>query len=136
MTLYGLGIPPAQHEALPGGANHALLRNRTDRVELHQASVTDFLAAQPDASLDRYVLLDAQDWMDDSQLQALWSEILRTASPGARVIFRTAGDNSPLEAALPPELLRPWRCDPEEGRGFLARDRSAVYGGFHLYRLQ
>ena len=43
-------------------------------------------------ALDRYVLLDAQDWMTDEQLNELWSEITRTARPDARVIFRTAGE--------------------------------------------
>ena len=39
----------------------------------------------PAASFDRYVLLDAQDWMGDADLTKLWSEITRTARPGARV---------------------------------------------------
>ncbi len=41
--------------------------------------MTDYLAACPAASRDRYVLLDAQDWMTDAQLNALWAEITRTA---------------------------------------------------------
>ena len=42
--------------------------------------------------MHRYVLLDAQDWMNNEQITALWREIDRTADTrDARVIFRTAG---------------------------------------------
>ena len=34
--------------------------------------------------------------MTDAQLNALWTEITRTARPGARVIFRTAAEPSLL----------------------------------------
>jgi S-adenosylmethionine-diacylglycerol 3-amino-3-carboxypropyl transferase len=109
------------------------LRARADRVSVRLNSMTDFLATQDAASLDRYVLLDAQDWMSAEQLAALWREIGRTARPGARVIFRTAARPSPLEAALPADLLAPWRYETERSAELLAADRSAIYGGFHLY---
>jgi S-adenosylmethionine-diacylglycerol 3-amino-3-carboxypropyl transferase len=96
--------------------------------------MTEFLAGEPEQSCDAYVLLDAQDWMGPAQLQALWHEIGRTARPGARVIFRTAGKESPLPQGLTPELLAPWHYEEERSRALLARDRSAIYGGFHLYR--
>jgi S-adenosylmethionine-diacylglycerol 3-amino-3-carboxypropyl transferase len=54
--------------------------------------LTDILRDSAAASFDRYALLDAQDWMDDAELTALWTEITRTARSGARVIFRTAAD--------------------------------------------
>ena len=68
---------------------------------------TDFLAQKP-PSVDRYVLLDAQDWMSDAQLNALWTEITRTAAPGARVIFRTAAERACCPAASD-ALLDQWR---------------------------
>lgn len=109
------------------------LKKRVDQVETHLASMTDYLASQPAESLDRYVLLDSQDWMNEEQITALWREIGRTAAPGARVIFRTAGDESPLERKLPEDVLAPWSYDAERGERFLARDRSSIYGGFHIY---
>ena len=148
LSLYGLGIPPAQYEALAGGGDMArgaasprraaglrlqprrqllrlagvrprlrrdaagplppylrrehfdAVRARVDRVEVLNRSITEYLAGCPDASRDRYVLLDAQDWMTDAQLNALWAEITRTARPGARVIFRTAAEPSLLPGRL------------------------------------
>ena len=115
--------------------NYAAVRARADRVEPHHATVTDLLGRQDAASLDAYVLLDAQDWMGGAQLAALWAQVNRTARPGARVIFRTAAAASPLPAKLPADLLRPWRYESSRSAELHARDRSAIYGGFHLYRL-
>ncbi|MFO1069713.1 MAG: DUF3419 family protein [Geminicoccaceae bacterium] len=184
VSYFGLGIPPAQLEAMradAGGDIVALVRDRVRRLacdfpvdgnyfawqafgrgyamdgggplppylELERfhdvragakaiaprlASMTATLADRPAASLDGFVLLDAQDWMTPEQLAALWTELGRTAAPGARVIFRTAAAASPLEAVLPPELLAGWTYEAERSRDLHARDRSAIYGGFHLYR--
>ena len=183
MSLYGLGIPPAQYESLAsaGGGNMAAvlrerverltcgfsldenyfawqafgrsyadggkgplppylrpdhfedIRARADRVEVRNRSFTEYLQGRADATLDRYVLLDAQDWMTNAQLNALWREITRTARPGARVIFRTAAEPSLLPGRLDEALLKRWRYEAEASRDYTARDRSAIYGGFHLY---
>jgi S-adenosylmethionine-diacylglycerol 3-amino-3-carboxypropyl transferase len=180
-SLFGLGIPPAQYEALAGGESMAdvlrervrklacdfplktnyfawqafarhypksgeaalppylearhfeTLRAHAGRVAVHQANFTEFLAGRPAASVDRYVLLDAQDWMSDAQLDALWTEITRTAAPGARVIFRTAAMPTLLPGRVSAGTLDAWRYEEEASAGFTARDRSAIYGGFHLY---
>ena len=80
------------------------------------------------------MLLDAQDWMSAEQMTALWTEIGRTADPtDARVIFRTAGRASPLPQKLPAALLQSWLYLDKESREYHARDRSSIYGGFHLY---
>ena len=152
LSLYGLGIPPAQYEALAGGRSMGavlrerierlacsfsltdnyftwqafgrgygrgeaplppylrreqfdIVRARVERVEVRLTSITEHLTSLPASSRDRYVLLDAQDWMTDAQLDALWTEISRTARPGARVIFRTAAEPSPANSArtrMPP----------------------------------
>ena len=182
-AYFGLGIPPAQFDALKADAGGSLaallrarverlacdfpihqnwfawqafgrrypgqapglppylrpehferLRARVDRAGIEQITFTDFLRRQDARTVDAYVLLDAQDWMTRAQIAALWAEINRTARAGARVIFRTAGEDSPLPQMLPPELLAPWRYEEDRSRELHARDRSAIYGGFHLYR--
>jgi len=111
------------------------LKSRVDATSVVHASFAEHLARMPAATYDAYVLLDAQDWMTDRQLAALWSEILRTATPGARVIFRTAGEETILPGRVPAAVLDRFRYDAEQGRAFTARDRSSIYGGFHLYTL-
>jgi S-adenosylmethionine-diacylglycerol 3-amino-3-carboxypropyl transferase len=181
-SLFGLGIPPAQYEALaagaptmadilkerlerlacdfplrdnyfawqafarsyaPGGSgplppylcehNFTRIRENAERITVLQASLTDALRNMPAASADRYVLLDAQDWMTDAQLGELWREITRTARPKARVIFRTAGHETILPGRVDEDLLGAWRYEEMASRDLGARDRSSVYGGFHLY---
>ena len=117
-------------------ANFELVRENTPRVSVHHASFTDYLASAPDGSLDRYVLLDAQDWMNDAVLTGLWQEITRTARPGARVIFRTAGEATILPGRIPESILSRWHYAEDLSRELTLKDRSAIYGGFHLYILQ
>jgi S-adenosylmethionine-diacylglycerol 3-amino-3-carboxypropyl transferase len=182
-SLFGLGIPPAQYDALvtagdgtmasvlrdrleklachfplsenyfawqafarryPANGEAALprylqpehfttIRANTDRVKVHHANYIDFLADKPASSVDRYILLDAQDWMTDAQLNRLWSEITRTAAPGARVIFRTAAAPTLLPGRVSAVTLDRWDYREEQSRELSSRDRSAIYGGFHLY---
>eukprot|EP01037_Dinobryon_pediforme_P015164 gene15164-15306_t len=116
--------------------NFEAVRARADRVEVLHQSFTVYLAGSKDGSLDRYVLLDAQDWMNDADLTDLWREITRTAKPGARVIFRTAAEATLLPGRVPAEILDRWSYDAAACRAMTLRDRSSIYGGFHLYILK
>ncbi|MEM7619666.1 MAG: DUF3419 family protein [Pseudomonadota bacterium] len=187
VSLYGLGIPPSQYEALAtageqngmaavvserlgklacdfrfeenyfawqafgrGYADSGMgpvppylqkehynnIRERVERVHVTNTPFTTFLEQQPDNSADRYILLDAQDWMTDANLTSLWSEITRTARSGARVIFRTAADERLLPGRIPDDILGAWHYDEEQSRQFSQRDRSSIYGAFHLYILK
>jgi S-adenosylmethionine-diacylglycerol 3-amino-3-carboxypropyl transferase len=111
------------------------LRARSDRLSFAQRSLTETLRDSPATSFDRYVLLDAQDWMNDAALADLWTQITRTARPGARVIFRTAADERLLPGRIPGHLLDAWEYQAERSRELGRRDRSSIYGAFHLYRL-
>ncbi|QDZ08891.1 DUF3419 family protein [Sphingomonas panacisoli] len=182
-SLFGLGIPPAQYEALAGdekmatvlrerleklacdfdlkdnyfawqafgrgygegpeapvppylqAENYSDVVERIDRMEILHANYVEYLRTQGDASLDRYILLDAQDWMTDEQLTDLWREITRTARPGSRVLFRTAGVETILPSRVPDDVLGKWRYAAEESLDYTRRDRSSIYGGVHLYLL-
>ncbi|MBV9418310.1 MAG: DUF3419 family protein [Alphaproteobacteria bacterium] len=134
---FGRGYDVENKEGVPDYLRediYNVIRTRTDKVEVHHASLTDFLQAQAPQSLNRYVLLDAQDWMNQDQITALWREIDRTAhARDARVIFRTAGPDSPLPRKLPADVLAPWVYLEAESRAWHAQDRSSIYGGFHVY---
>lgn len=136
---FGRGYARAPGASLPPylqKANYAALVDRIGRIDLRHANMIDFLESQPAASLDRYVLLDAQDWMTDAQLNALWSAITRTARPGARVVFRTAAAPSLLPGRVAEAILARWDYRAEESLDFTRRDRSSIYGGVHLYVLK
>lgn len=113
------------------------------RVELHTAMLTDFLAAN-ERAVDRFVLLDHMDWMAGYRPQALaeeWSWILRRAAPGARAIFRSAhADPSYLDSTTvrhggERRPLRQWMAlDPDTANALQRHDRVHTYAGFHIAR--
>ena len=114
-------------------ASFETLRERIGNVDVQHRSFTEYLASQPPGSVHAFVLLDAQDWMTVDQLTDLWREIARAAAPGARVIFRTAGEETILPGRVPDHMLARFDYDAERCRAWTARDRSSIYGGFHLY---
>ncbi|MDE2384470.1 MAG: DUF3419 family protein [Alphaproteobacteria bacterium] len=184
MALFGLGIPPAQFDALAEekemrhvlqqrlerlACGHALkdnyfawqafgrsyepdaagslppyleaknfdkLRARVARLSVRQANLVTVLEQARPKSVDRVVLLDAQDWMNDEQLNALWSAITKAAAPGARVIFRTAGEKTILPGRVASASLSHWDYLEALSSRLHAKDRSAIYGGFHVYELK
>ena len=112
-----------------------VIRTRTNKVEVHHASLTDFLKRRSAHSIHRYVLLDAQDWMKPAQLTAL---VDRDRPHGGHA--RCAGHLphggrrfAPAAQAAGESLLAPWIYLEEESRAFHAKDRSSIYGGFHVY---
>lgn len=118
-------------------ANYTEVRDRADRVEIRHTNYADYLESMPAQSLDRYVLLDAQDWMTDAQLTRIWSEITRTAKPGARVLYRTAAMPDVVAGHVPAAILDQWQyADPAQLADWTRRDRSSVYGATHLWTLK
>lgn len=110
-----------------------VIRLRAQSVELYNISLAEFLRRQRDGTFDRFILLDSQDWMSEEQLIQLWRELGRVSNPdGARVVFRTAARESPYNR-LPRELRQQWVYDDLKSKQLYSRDRSAIYGGFHLY---
>lgn len=109
------------------------IRTAVSSVDINLTSFTALLKSKQARSLDCYVLLDAQDWMSRESLNELWREITRTAQTGARVIFRTAAPETLLPGALDPEILKQWRYEEATSLALGRKDRSAIYGGFHLY---
>jgi S-adenosylmethionine-diacylglycerol 3-amino-3-carboxypropyl transferase len=135
---FGRQYDPRERGALPPylvPRNFETIKARAGRVDVRLASLTQHLTRQPNRSIDCFVLLDAQDWMTDTDLTNLWREITRTAQPHARVIFRTAGKDSVLPGRIPQSLLDRWCYEHERSAELHRRDRSAIYGGFHLYEL-
>lgn len=116
--------------------NLRTLREVKTNVEFQNKTFTSYLSSQKDKSKNGFVLLDAQDWMTNDQLNELWQEINRTAAPGARVIFRTAGIHSILEGRVSDHILSNWDYKDQKSRELTKKDRSAIYGGFHLYEFQ
>ena len=113
----------------------ARLKAASHRVFVEVGSITEQIAARPRGTFNRFAFLDAQDWMDRDALTQLWTQIAERGEPGSRIIFRTAAADSPLRAKLPESLLARFDYLSETSRELFRQDRSAIYGGFHLYVL-
>ncbi len=137
---FGRGYGKQDDAPLPPylqAANYEAVRERAGRVDIRHANMCDYLESMPAQSLDRYILLDAQDWMTDEQLTRLWSEITRTAKPGSRVLYRTAAAPDVVPGHIPDALMSQWqRADQAWLDDMNRRDRSSVYGAIHLYTLK
>ena len=116
--------------------NYAKLKANAGRLLTNVGSATDEIKNSEFATFNRFVFLDAQDWMDAETVTELWTTIADKAESGARIIFRTAGSESPLPVSLPSELLAKFRYENEISARLFKQDRASIYGGFHLYVLE
>jgi S-adenosylmethionine-diacylglycerol 3-amino-3-carboxypropyl transferase len=122
-------LKPANFAALKGGL--------AERIEVHTCTVTEFLRAS-DTPITRFVLLDHMDWMSSYLPEALleeWRAILERASPGARIILRSAHrrpdylDRLKVDGRPLKEILR-----FHDGLAMALQplDRVHTYAGFHI----
>jgi S-adenosylmethionine-diacylglycerol 3-amino-3-carboxypropyl transferase len=109
------------------------MRNGAGLIIPHHASLRQFLEGLPAREVDAVILLDSQDWMAIDEIRALWNAIDRAGSDNVHVIFRTAGEGSPIESDELASLRRIWRRDEERSAVGFELDRSGIYGGFHCY---
>lgn len=126
-------------EALPDylkRENYESIKSRADRISTQVITTTEFLRNRASDTLSGFVFLDSQDWMTKQQIIDQWTEVARVGRPNAKIIFRTAGKDSPIEEALPAELLAKFEYHKDRSKALHEQDRSAVYGGFHLYSLR
>ncbi|MEI6037156.1 MAG: DUF3419 family protein [Planctomycetota bacterium] len=134
---FGRRYDHAERKAIPDylkPEHYETIRSCVDRVETHVASLADYLHTEQPGSLNGFILLDSQDWMPPHVIEELWGHIARVGGPGTRVIFRTAGEQSPVEASLSPKMHSHFYYNLERSLELHQRDRSAIYGMFHLYQ--
>ena len=116
--------------------NYEALKQNADQIDTQIGSITDELKNQPVGAFNRFIFLDAQDWMNAAMMTELWSAIAEKAEPGARIIFRTAGAASPIETNLPAGLREKFVYEEDLSKELFKQDRASIYGGFHLYILK
>ncbi len=115
--------------------HYEVMKSRAERIDTRLMSTIDALEAADTGAFNAFVFLDSQDWMPPAVIERQWRAIARIAPVGSRVIFRTAASGSPIEGALPADLLCRFKYHREDSKRFYLDDRSAIYGGFHLYEV-
>jgi S-adenosylmethionine-diacylglycerol 3-amino-3-carboxypropyl transferase len=109
------------------------MRAGADAIVPVHANMRVFLESLPARQIDAVVLLDSQDWMAADEIRALWNAIDRAGKDSVRVIFRTAGAESPLDSDALSPVRQSWLRDAARSAIGFERDRSGIYGGFHCY---
>ncbi|MER3431070.1 MAG: DUF3419 domain-containing protein [Blastocatellia bacterium] len=136
---FGRRYDTQRRKALPAylkRENFVRLRSNAPTLALIHCPVTQVIAETPKGTFNRFVFLDAQDWMDNDAINHLWTLIRDRGEPGSRIVFRTAGELSPIESRLDPEIRQSFQYEAEESSRLARLDKTAIYGGFHLYVLK
>ncbi|MFQ5806604.1 MAG: DUF3419 family protein [Phycisphaerae bacterium] len=112
--------------------NFETLRNNLDRVTVVNGWLGPYLDTREPGSIDKFNLLDIFDWMTPELFESTLRSVLRAATPGARLIYRSGSYR--LD---PPESVRR-RLDhhAELSKELLAIDRSATYGSFYVFSVK
>ena len=112
-----LGVPPY---LTPRGTARAGDAGQT--LSLVDGSMTAYLRSCRPRSIDGFALSNIGEWLNERGLDALFSEVARTARPGARVIFRNFVGWTDV-----PERWRSVIVErPGYGERLIQRDRSLV----------
>jgi len=101
---------------------HAALAERRDRLTLVDGTMTDYLRILPDASVTGFSLSNIGEWLAPDDVDALFAEIVRVATPGARLCFR----NFVGWTEVPPRFREIIREDRALGEALTKCDRSVV----------
>ena len=110
---------------------HAALSDVHRRLELVDAPLEELLRRTPDRSVHAFALSNICEWLSPEAVSRLFSEVVRTAVPGARVIFRNYVGATDVPAALRHRLAE----DVERGAALTLRDRSPFASRVHLARV-
>ncbi len=116
--------------------NYEILKSNVNRLKTKIGSITEVIKSSPKNSFNRFVFLDAQDWMNAETITDLWMTIAENAEKDARIIFRTASAFSPIETNLPKDLRAKFLYEKVLSKELFKQDRASIYGGFHLYILK
>jgi len=120
------GVPPY----LDGRAA-AALAGSAERLLLVDGSYIDHLKTCTDGSIAGFSLSNICEWLDSAQLDQLMSEIVRTSTPGARLVFR----NFVGWTEVPPRWREVIVEDRARGEALIARDRSLMQRRFAVCRV-
>lgn len=116
--------------------NYETLKSNVNRLKTKIGSITAEIKNSPKNSFNRFVFLDAQDWMNSEAMTDLWTTIAENTEKSARIIFRTASAFSPIETNLPKDLRTKFFYEEDLSKELFKQDRASIYGGFHLYTLK
>jgi S-adenosylmethionine-diacylglycerol 3-amino-3-carboxypropyl transferase len=131
IAQYLLGRYPSP-EAIPDYLkkdNLDLVRERLDRIEIVTADLKVWLASHPEASIDAFSLSNICELMSLEDTARTFTQVVRTARPGARICFR----NLMIRREVPADLRAKIQLCEDLSRRLTAQDRSFAYSRVQAY---
>lgn len=118
---YPVGVPDGVPPYLDPGWSERV-PSAVDGLTLIDGGYTTYLRSLPDDSVHGYALSNILEWFTPEQIDELFAEVVRTAAPGACLVFRNFVGWT--------EVPDRWRDtvveDRARGEALIPRDRSAV----------
>ncbi len=111
--------------------NFLIIKNNIDKIHPVSADSKYWLLQQPAEMFDAFALSNICELMDDTDTHKLFSEVIRTAKPGARMIFR----NLMIAREVPDDLRSAIIKDEQVSKQIQFEDRSFVYGKVAAYNI-
>jgi len=112
--------------------NFSIIKNNIEKIHTVSADSKYWLQQQPAEMFDAFALSNICELMDDGDTHKLFSEVIRTAKPGARIIFR----NLMIPREVPADLRSIIVKDEALSKQLQFEDRSFVYGKVAAYNVQ
>lgn len=111
--------------------NFNVIKNNIDKIHPVSADSKYWLQQQPENMFDAFALSNICELMDDGDTHKLFSEVIRTAKPTAKIIFR----NLMIPREVPDDLQCKIIKDEALSKQLQFEDRSFVYGKVAAYRI-
>ncbi|QMU28169.1 DUF3419 family protein [Adhaeribacter radiodurans] len=111
--------------------NFNVIKKNIDRIHPVTADSKYWLEVQQDNLFDAMALSNICELMDKADTHKLFSEVLRTSKPGARLIFR----NLMIPREVPENLQSNIIQDSDLSKEIQFQDRSFVYGKVAAYTI-
>lgn len=111
--------------------HYETIRSRLGRIRVLTADAKKWLAEQPAGSIDCFALSNICELMSEADTRKMFQEVLRTASPRARICFR----NLMVPREVPEDLRVFIRQDERLSQQMKDADRSFVYSKVAAYHV-
>jgi S-adenosylmethionine-diacylglycerol 3-amino-3-carboxypropyl transferase len=133
LSLYLLGKYQS-YEQVPAylkKGNFEIIKSRVDRIKIITSDAQGWLDEMPEASIDCFALSNICELMSEKDTVRLFTAVKRTATKGARIIFR----NLMIPREIPDTLKEQIVKDVPLSQRLYDNDRSFVYGKVAAYRV-
>jgi S-adenosylmethionine-diacylglycerol 3-amino-3-carboxypropyl transferase len=111
--------------------NYETIRSRVDRIKIITRDAQSWLQSIDDGAIDCFALSNICELMSEEETLKLFTEVIRTAGPQARIIFR----NLMIPREVPPSLQSTIRKNESLSKTIFDNDRSFVYGKVAAYEV-